>query len=187
MHEWAQEIGSLSREDAGALTLALMDYYETGEDEFSDKLAEERENIADLLLEGTLTMDQWLKRNEEISILMDIWRRYRAAADRAIATYNKKCQKRGSYKKTLEKEAPAEEIREEIITEEVPDEELDEFEKEIDDNEEIGDEQAFFETSKPLRTNPFSKYLNETRNQIDKTVNEMLASDDDNIEGLIFA
>lgn len=183
MHEWAQEIGSLSREDAGTLTLALMDYYETGEDEFSDKLAEERENIADLLLEETLTMDQWLKRNEEISILMDIWRRYRAAADRAIATYNKKCQKRGSYKKTREKEPPAEEIKEETTIEEAPDGEPDEFEG----DEEIGDEQAFFEASKPVKTNPFSKYLNETRNRIDKTVNEMLASDDDEIEGLIFA
>lgn len=183
MHEWAQEIGSLSREDAGALTLALMDYYETGEDEFSDKLAEERENIADLLLEGTLTMDQWLKRNEEISILMDIWRRYRAAADRAIATYNKKCQKRGSYKKTREKETSEEEIKEESTIEETPNEEPGEFE----DDEEIGDEQSFFEASKPFKTNPFSKYLNETKDQIDKTVDEMLASDDDDIEELIFA
>lgn len=175
MHEWGDEINRLSQEDAGAIMMALMEYNATGVDNFEERLFIEREKIADLLLEGTLTMDEWLKRNDEISVLMTIWRRYKQVADKAITTYNNKCKKRGPYKKT--REAQAEQSSEEQTS--IPDE----IDETSDEEEAPAAIQAkpTKEEQPAVKPNPFASYLANERDRAQDIINDILDKDDDDI------
>lgn len=171
MHEWGDEINRLSQEDAGAIMMALMEYNATGVDNFEERLFIEREKIADLLLEGTLTMDEWLKRNDEISVLMTIWRRYKQVADKAITTYNNKCKKRGPYKKT--REAQAEQSSEEQTT--IPDE----IEEPPAADEKPVQAEPAKEGQPAVKPNPFASYLTNERDRAQDIINDILDKDDD--------